>query len=87
MPAKAGPIDAPRNRTFTFIILALSLGVLSIYTISHGIPIVTTPASATTNATQEDTSSVNQTAEDYTNRRSLRSRNTKACNSWSAIKS
>jgi hypothetical protein len=46
--------------------LTLSLGVLSIYIITQGTSIPTTPANATTatNATQQDTSSSSQTGED-----------------------
>jgi hypothetical protein len=55
-----------RFRTSKFVILTLSLGVLSIYIITQGTSIPTTPANATTatNATQQDTSSSSQTGED-----------------------
>jgi hypothetical protein len=54
-----------RNRISTFMILTLSLGVLLIFIITQGSPILTTTASATTSATQEPTSSAaNQTRED-----------------------
>jgi hypothetical protein len=54
-----------RIRISTFIIFTLSLGVLFISIITQGSPILTTTASATTNATQEPTSSgANQTRED-----------------------
>ncbi len=54
-----------RIRISTFMILTLSLGVLLIFIITQGSPILTTTASATTSATQEPTSSAaNQTRED-----------------------
>jgi hypothetical protein len=65
-----------RFRTSKFVILTLSLGVLSIYIITQGTSIPTTPANATTttDATQQDTSSANQTGEEIQNGASSSSR-------------